>query len=84
MKKGLALAIGVAVVIGMSYGGSLNAAEKVLICHARGNGDAHVISISEHAVDKHLDHGDSLEAAEGLEPGDSCEAPGRVETPEEE
>jgi len=83
MKRGLVFAVGAAVVLGLTYGAirlsAADKAEKVLVCHVRGNGDAHVINVSEHAVDKHLAHGDSLEAAEGLEPGDSCEVPAEGE-----
>jgi len=74
MKQALALAVGAAIIIGMTYGAlSLGAAERVLICHVQGNGRAHVIEIDEHAVPAHLAHGDSLEAADGLERGDSCD-----------
>ena len=74
MKQTLALAVGAAVFIGMTYGAlSLRASERVKVCHVTGNGRAHVIEIDEHAVPAHLAHGDSLEAAEGLEHGDSCE-----------
>jgi len=74
MKQALALAVGAAVIIGMTHQAlSLSTAERVLVCHVEGNGSAHVIEVSEHAVEAHLAHGDSLEAAEGLEPGDDCE-----------
>ena len=77
MKQKLALVIGAAAIIGMTYGATiLRAHERVKICHVVGNGSGHVIEIDEHAVNAHLAHGDSLEAAEGLEPGDSCEVGG--------
>ncbi len=76
MKQTLALAVGAAIIIGITFGAlSLSANSKVLICHVTGNGSAHVIDIDEHAVRAHLDHGDSLEAAAtwlGLKPGDAC------------
>jgi hypothetical protein len=78
--KQLALAVGAAVIMGMTYQAlSLSAPERVMVCHVEGNGSAHVIEISERAVEAHLAHGDSLEAAEGLEPGDSCEVTDGVE-----
>jgi hypothetical protein len=80
MKQALALAIGAAVIIGLSYEAlSLGAAERVMVCHVEGNGSAHVIEISGHAVAKHLVHGDSLEVEVGLEPGDSCEVTAEIE-----
>jgi len=80
MKQALALAVGAALIISMTYGVlTLSAAEKVKVCHVEGNGRAHVIEISEHAVNAHLAHGDSLDVAEGLEPGDSCEVTPEVE-----
>jgi len=80
MKLAIALAVGVAVMLGMTYEArSLSANEKVKICHRTGNGNAHVIEISWHAVPAHLNHGDSVEAAEGLEHGDHCVIPEDVE-----
>jgi hypothetical protein len=74
MKQAFALAVGAAVMIGMTYEArSLSVAEKVKVCHVEGNGSAHVIEISQHAVAAHRAHGDSLDVPEGLEPGDSCE-----------
>ena len=74
MKKALALVIGAAIIIGMTYGASsVKAADKVLVCHVVGNGSAHVIDISRNALPAHLAHGDIL-AAFGLESGDSCDA----------
>ena len=74
MKKALALVIGAAIIIGMTYGASsMRAADKVLVCHVVGNGSAHVIDISRNALPAHLAHGDSL-AAPGLEAGNSCDA----------
>jgi len=77
MKKTFTLALGAAVIIGgMTYQAlNLSAADKVKVCHRTGNGGAHVIEISEHAVPAHLGHGDSLEAAEELEQGDDCVIP---------
>ena len=74
MKQTLALAVRAAVVIGMTYGAlSLSADGKVRVCHKEGNGKGHVIEISENALKAHLAHGDSLETAAGLKPGDSCQ-----------
>ena len=74
MKQTLKLAVGTAVIIGMTYGAlSLSAGAKVKVCHREGNGKAHVIDISENALKAHLDHGDSLEGAEGKKAGDSCD-----------
>jgi hypothetical protein len=77
MKQALTLAAGAAVIIGgMTYQAlNLGAADKVKICHRTGNGNAHVIEISEHAVPAHLNHGDSLDAADGHENGDACLIP---------
>jgi hypothetical protein len=83
MKQTLALAVGAAVIIGMTYGAlSLSAGEKVKVCHVTGNGRGHVIEISVHALHAHLAHGDSLAALE-LEHGDSCEVTPEEVTPEE-
>ena len=75
MKRTLALAVGAAFIIGMTYGAlSLRAGEKVKVCHVTGNGTAHVIEISENAVPAHLAHGDSvLDADSELEHGDPCD-----------
>jgi hypothetical protein len=73
MKQVFALAVGVAIMFGMTYDArSLSANDKIKICHRTGNGSAHVLSISWHAVPAHLNHGDSLDAAQGLEKGDDC------------
>jgi hypothetical protein len=80
MKQALALAVGAAAIIGITYGTlSLSAAERVKVCHLRGNGDSHVIEIDEHAVKAHLAHGDSLGVSDLLEPGDPCEITDDVE-----
>jgi hypothetical protein len=74
MMQKLVLAVGTAVIIGMTYGAlSLNADGKVRVCHREGNGKAHVIEISENALKAHLNHGDSQGAAAGLKPGDACQ-----------
>jgi len=73
MKQALALAVGAAAIICMTYGSlRLSAGERVLVCHREGNGSAHVIEIAEDAVKAHLNHGDSLEGARGLKPHDTC------------
>ena len=75
MKRFFAFALGSALVVGMTYGAlSLRAADRILICHVEGNqsGNAIVIEISDNAVTKHQEHGDTLEAAVGLEVGDPC------------
>ena len=78
MKHIFAFAMGAALVVGMTFGAlSLRAADRILVCHVEGrqSGRAHVIEISDNAVTKHLDHGDSLEVAEGLDVGDACDIP---------
>jgi hypothetical protein len=77
MKQALALAIGAAVIFGITYearsqGSPSDKADKVKVCHVVGNGSAHVVEISRNALQTHLDHGDNQQAAEGLRPGDSC------------
>ncbi len=75
MKQTLALAVGAAVIIGMTYGAlSLKAGDdhKVKVCHVTGNGTAHVIEIDNHAVPAHLDHGDSLDVPSWFGHGDPC------------
>jgi hypothetical protein len=75
MKRIIALAAGAALIVGMTMGTqNLKAASKVRICHVEGqqSGRAHVIEIATSAVAAHLGHGDSLEGAMGLEPGDDC------------
>jgi len=78
MKQTLALAIGAAAIIGVTFGVtygalSLRAADTVWVCHVTGNGSAHVINIDGHAVPAHMAHGDSvLDDTDGLNPGDSC------------
>ena len=76
MKKKLALAVGVAFIVGMTYGAlSLRAGEKAKVCHVTGNGRAHVIEISVNAVPAHIAHGDSvLDDDTTLEHGDPCDA----------
>ena len=76
MKQTLMLAVGTAVIIGMTYGAlSLSADAKVRVCHkvSIGNGKGHVIEISENALKAHLDHGDTVQAAYGLKPGAPCQ-----------
>ncbi len=78
MKQTLTLAIGTAVIIFMTYGAlSLSADHlgKVWVCHkvSIGNKKGHVIEISENALKAHLAHGDSMQAAGGLKPGDPCQ-----------
>jgi len=76
MKRVYALATGAAVVAAMTLGAlSLKAGDKVAVCHVEGqkSGRAHVIEISINAVLKHLAHGDSLEGATGLNPGEDCD-----------
>jgi hypothetical protein len=63
MKQTLALAAGVAAIIGLTAGAlSLKADDdhKVLVCHVTGNGSSHVIDIDKHAWPAHQAHGDSL------------------------
>ena len=75
MKRIFAFAAGVALIVGMTMGTpNLRAASRVRICHVEGlkSGRAHVIEISDSAVAAHLGHGDSLEGAVGLNPGDDC------------
>lgn len=75
MKRILAFAAGAALIVGMTMGAhSLRAASRIHICHVEGqqSGRAHVIEISDNAVPAHLGHGDSLEAAFGLNTGDNC------------
>lgn len=74
MKQILAFALGAVMITGMTYEAlSKGAAEKVMVCHVEGNGSAHVIEISQNAVTAHLAHGDSLDVAGGLHPGDDCD-----------
>jgi len=77
MKRVYAFVTGAVVVAVMTLGAlSLKAGDKVAVCHVEGmqSGRAHVIEISINAVLKHLGHGDSLEGAAGLNPGDDCDA----------
>jgi hypothetical protein len=74
MKQTLALAAGVAAIIGLTFGAlSLKADDdhKVLVCHVTGKGSSHVIDIDKHAWPAHQAHGDSL-AAVGYGKGDPC------------
>jgi hypothetical protein len=74
MKRALMLAVGAAVIIGLTYGApNLKANVKVRVCHVEGNGGSHVIIVSENAVPAHLAHGDSLNVAEWLRAGDPCD-----------
>jgi hypothetical protein len=78
MKRTFALAMGAALIVGMTLGAlSLRAADRMRVCHVEGHqsGRAHVIEISVSAVAKHLFHGDSLEVAAGLDVGDDCVIP---------
>jgi len=75
MKRIFAIAMGAALIVGMTLGTlSLRAAVRVRVCHLEGHqsGRAHVIEISDSAVAAHLNHGDSLQAAAGLGVGDTC------------
>jgi len=75
MKRIIAFAAGAALIIGMTMGAnSLRAAGRTRICHVEGqrSGRAHVIEISDNAILAHLGHGDSMEAAIGLNTGESC------------
>jgi hypothetical protein len=75
MKRIFALATGAALIIGMTMGShSLKAASRIHICHVEGqqSGRAHVIEISDNALLAHLGHGDSMDAAIGLNTGDNC------------
>jgi hypothetical protein len=75
MKQTFALAVGAAVIISLTFGAlSLKAGDdhKVKVCHVTGNGTAHVIEIDHHAVQAHLDHGDSLNVPVGYTHGDPC------------
>jgi hypothetical protein len=76
MKQTLALVVGAAIIISMTYG-SLNLSadndHKVLVCHVTGNGTFHVIDIDKHALPAHQAHGDSL-ALTGFGKGDPCVA----------
>ncbi|MGH9658683.1 MAG: hypothetical protein ACRD96_09075 [Bryobacteraceae bacterium] len=52
------------------------AGEKVKLCHNdEEKGFDHVIEVSANSVDKHLAHGDNVDAATGLEAGDACVIP---------
>ena len=76
MKRTFALAMGAALIIGLTLGThSLRAADRIRVCHVEGpqSGRAHVIEISVSALVKHLFHGDSLRGAEGRNVGDDCE-----------
>lgn len=46
------------------------AASKTLVCHVEGNGTAHVVAVSDQAVDAHVAHGDAM-ATTGVA-GDEC------------
>jgi len=75
MKRIIAFAAGAALIVCMTMGAhNLKAASRVRICHVEGqqSGRAHVIEISDNAILAHLGHGDSMEAAIGLNPGDNC------------
>jgi hypothetical protein len=75
MKQTLALAAGVAAIIGLTFGApSLKAGDdhKMLVCHVTGNGSSHVIDIDYHAWPAHQAHGDS--PAPGDKKGDTCVA----------
>jgi len=83
MKQTLALAAGVAAIIGLTFGAlSLKADDdhKVLVCHVNGNGTFHVIDIDKHAWPAHQAHGDSM-AATGLGKGDPCIIPNPTTPP---
>ena len=75
MKHTLALAAGAAFIIGMTYG-SLNLSadndHKMKVCHVTGNGTYHVIEIDHHALQAHLNHGDSQDVPSWFEDGDPC------------
>jgi hypothetical protein len=76
MKRTLALAAGVAGIIGFTFGApSLKAGDdhKYLVCHVTGNGSSHVIDIDKHAWPAHQAHGDSMATA-GYGKGDACAA----------
>ena len=76
MKHALALSIGAALIIVMTYEARSQVIvipeKEVKVCHVEGNGKAHVVIISENAVKAHLAHGDSLNVAEGLKAGTPC------------
>jgi len=75
MKQALALAIGAAVLIGITtYEARSQSTDdkKVKLCHVTGNGKAHVIDISVNAKDTHLAHGDGLTVPPGAKSGDPC------------
>ena len=53
-------------------------ASKVDVCHARGNGDYHLINVSDRALRGHLGHGDGVPGGEvpgmqGFVFGEDCE-----------
>jgi len=78
MRQALALAVGAAVIVGITCEArSQNAPEKkIKVCHAVGNGQAHVIEISQNALNTHLSHGDSTNVPEGLKAGRPCKVDG--------
>ena len=79
MKHIFAFSMGAALIVGMTFGAlSLRAVDKVRVCHVEGlkSGRAHVIEISPSALPAHLNHGDSLQAAEGLDVRNACVIPG--------
>lgn len=81
MKHIFALSKRAALIVGMTFGVlSLSAADRVRVCHVEGlrSGRAHVIEVSLSALPAHLNHGDSLQAAEGLDVRNACVIPGTV------
>ena len=61
MSKKTTTAFGSLLILCMLVTGAATAAPaaKVDVCHIEGNGDYHKISISENALQQHLDHGDN-------------------------
>ena len=79
MKQKLALAVGAAAIIAITYGAMNLRADndhKYKVCHVTGNGTSHVIEIDQHAWPAHQSHGDSQilppDPQVDLKPGDTC------------
>ena len=60
--------VGVFVALLANAGSSHATDHKVDVCHVKGNGATRLLSISENARQKHLDHGDFMPAIECGEP----------------
>jgi hypothetical protein len=77
MKQTLALAVGAAAIIAITFGAVNLRADndhKTKVCHVTGNGTNHVIEIDNHAVQTHLNHGDTVldTTQKDLRPGEPC------------